>query len=148
MDTTDAPRNDPHPARAASHRSVAAATAGDREAWLACFAPDATVEDPVGISPLDPTGEGHQGREAIAAFWDESIAPMQGLRFEIHDSFACANEVVNVATIHLTLPDGSTARTDGAFHYTVDDAGQVTRLRAFWELERMLATLQPADHIG
>lgn len=148
MSTADAPHDDQHPARAASRRSMAAAMAGDREGWLACFAPDAIVEDPVGVSPLDPTGQGHRGIEAITAFWDESIAPMQGLRFEIQDSFACANEVVNVGAIHLTLPDGSTARTDGAFHYTIDDDGQVTRLRAFWELERMMATLQPADSSG
>ena len=57
----------PHPARDASLRSMQAVEAGDRSAWLALFAEDAVVEDPIGPSPFDPEGDGHRGREAIAA---------------------------------------------------------------------------------
>ena len=131
-----------HPARAASHRSMAAVMAGDREGWIACFAEDGVVEDPVGESPLDPSGQGHRGREAIGAFWDATIATMEDIRFEIHDSFACGDEVVNVASIHLTMMGGATARTDGVFQYRVGPDGLVTNLRAFWELDRMLATIE------
>lgn len=133
-----------HPARAGARRSMEAVMAGDREAWLANFTEDALVEDPVGPSPLDESGSGHRGRKAIGAFWDMTIATMHGIRFEIHDSFANGNEVVNVASIHLDLPGGVTARTDGVFHYVVDDDGLVTNLRAHWEMDRMLATMQQA----
>lgn len=118
---------------------------GDREGWLDNFTPDAVVEDPVGVSPLDPTGEGHRGRDAIGRFWDATIAAMEGIAFEVHDSFACGDEVVNVASIHLTFPGGARGRTDGVFHYAVDGAGRVRSLRAFWELDRMLATIQQPD---
>ena len=50
-----------HPARAASQASMAAVTAGDRAAWLAPFAADAVVEDPIGPSMFDPDGAGHRG---------------------------------------------------------------------------------------
>lgn len=138
------PEAQDHPARRAAHRSMAAAMAGDREGWLACFAPTAVVEDPVGPSPLDPAGDGHRGLDAIRAFWDETIAPM-GLRFEIRDSFACGPEVANVGTIHLTTADGAQGRTDGVFTYRVDEDGRVTSLRAHWELERTMASFTSPD---
>ena len=56
-----------HPARAASQASMAAVTAGDRAAWLALFAADAVVEDPIGPSMFDPDGAGHRGADGIAA---------------------------------------------------------------------------------
>lgn len=118
--------------------------AGDREAWLSVFADDAVVEDPVGPSPMDPDGTGHRGREAIAAFWDATIAPM-GLRFDLRDSFACGNEVANVGTIHLTTADGAQGRTEGVFTYRVDDDGLVTSLRAHWELERTMASFSSPE---
>src|SRR5438094_10247213 len=39
-------------------------SADDREGWLALFADDAVVEDPVGSPP-------RKGRDEIGAFWDE-----------------------------------------------------------------------------
>ena len=62
-------------AQQASKKSAANAMAKNRDAWLALFAEDAVVQDPVGKSPLDPTGEGHRGKEAIAAFFDNVIKP-------------------------------------------------------------------------
>lgn len=143
--TTIDPAAQDHPARAASHRSMAAVMAGDREGWVSGFAEDAIVEDPVGVSALDPTGNGHVGREAIGAFWDATIATMEGIQFEIHDSFACGDEVVNVGSIHLTMAGGATARTDGVFQYRVGADGLVTHLRAFWEMDRTVASMQQPD---
>lgn len=130
-----------HPARAASHRSMAAVKAKDRAGWLALWAEDGCVEDPVGVSWLDPTGAGHRGKEAIGRFFDATIATLEGLRFEIVDSFAAGNEVANVGTIHLHLPGGATGRCEGVFVYRVDDDGLLVSLRAFWEIERMTATM-------
>jgi steroid Delta-isomerase len=130
-----------HPARLASQRSIAAVQAKDKAAWLALFAEDGVVQDPVGKSFLDETGEGHRGHEAIAAFFDANIAPVESIRFELHDSFAAGDEVANVATIHMTLPGGATSRCEGVFVYRVRDDGKLVSLRAFWEVDRMMATL-------
>ena len=64
-------------AHVAGKRSREAAMARDKEAWLALFADDAIVEDPIGPSHFDPEGKGHRGKEAIAAFYDKAIAPSE-----------------------------------------------------------------------
>ena len=113
-----------------------AVEAGDREAWLALFAPDAIVEDPIGPSMFDPDGAGHRGPEAIAAFYDTVVASGQ-VQFSIRESYAGGNECANVGTITTTLPDGSRAIVEGVYTYRVDDAGRIVALRAYWEPERM-----------
>ena len=125
-----------HPARLASQRSMAAVEAGDREAWLALFTDDAVVEDPIGPSPLDPTGEGRRGKVAIAGFWDEIIS-MGQVRFAIRESYACGQECANVGRISTTMPDGTTSVVEGVYTYRVDDDGGIVALRAFWEFDNM-----------
>lgn len=125
-----------HPARAASKASMAAVTAGDREAWLSLFADDGVVQDPVGVSPLDPTGLGHRGADAIAAFWDSTIAP-NAVRFEIAHSYAAGSECANVGEVITTLPDGSVATAEGVFVYAVNADGKLVSLRAFWEFDQL-----------
>jgi ketosteroid isomerase-like protein len=128
-------------AREMSKRSMAAVKARDKDAWLALWADDGWVEDPIGESFIDPTGLGHHGPEGRAAFWDSNIGSVESIRFEMKDSFACGSEVANVATIHITLPGGATTRCEGVFVYRVDDAGKLKSLRAYWELDRMMATM-------
>src|SRR6185503_2710764 len=86
------------PAHVAGKRSREAATARDKEAWLALFADDAIVEDPIGPSHFDPEGNGHRGKEAIAAFYDKAIAPSE-LQFHFVETFQCGNEEANVGNI-------------------------------------------------
>jgi len=134
---TATPPDDPspeHPARAVAARSMAAVEAGDRTAWLALFADDAVVEDPIGPSMFDVDGAGHHGAEGIAAFYDTVIAPNQ-VRFAIRESYAAGHEVANVGTITTTLPDGSRAIVDGVYTYRIDGAGKLAALRAYWEAD-------------
>jgi len=132
-----------HPARAVSKKSIAAVKAKRKEDWLALFAPDGVIQDPVGKSPIDPSGEGHRGTAAISKFWDAQIAP-NDIHFEVRESYAAGSECANVGTISIGMPNGMRARCDGVFVYRVNDAGQLVSLRAFWEFERMLATIGPA----
>jgi steroid Delta-isomerase len=132
------------PARQAALRSISAVDAGDKDGWLALFAPEAVVQDPVGPSGFDPQGNGHHGREAIAAFWDKAIAGVERFEFDIRDSHACGDEVANVGTITAFLPDGSRVDTEGVFVYRVNADGLIVSMRAFWETERAMATLRPA----
>lgn len=133
-----------HPARAASQRSmeiVQRKGEGAKEAWLALFADDAIIEDPVGSSPLDPEGKGHRGKTAIGAFWDATIESVE-LRFDIERSYAAGNEVANVGSIRTTMPDGTTAVAEGVFTYRVNDAGKIVALRAYWEFDKMMASMK------
>lgn len=129
-----------HPARAASMRSMAAVAAKDRDAWLACFAEDALVEDPVGPSMFDEAGTGHRGQESIGAFWDATIATMAKIEFLLERSHAGGDRCLNVGRIRSTLGDGSTVLVTGGFLYRVDDAGLITHLQAFWQMDQMQFT--------
>lgn len=133
-----------HPARAASRRSMSAVCRGAKDEWLVLFAPDAVIEDPIGPSPLDPTGLGHHGTEAISGFWDKTIAQAERFEFTIEDSFAAGDEVANVGTISAFLPGGMRVDTEGVFTYQVGPDGLIKALRAFWEVDRAMATLRKA----
>ena len=96
--------NSPHPAQRAAARSARFASERRKSEWLALYADDAIVEDPVGISPLDPTGQGHRGRQALEAFWDMVIGP-GNMTYQIHQSHACADECANVWSVSNRMPD-------------------------------------------
>jgi hypothetical protein len=125
-----------HPARAAAQRSMDAVHAKDKNAWVENFSDDGIVEDPIGPSPLDPSGQGHRGLEAIAAFWDKQIAPNR-IVFNIEHSYAAGSEVANVGTITIVMPNGLVTLVTGVFSYKVNDEGKLLSLRAFWELPQM-----------
>ena len=129
-----------HPARRASQRSAAAVARGAKDEWLALFAPDGVVEDPVGPSLFDPEGKGHHGAEGIGRFWDLAIAGVQRFHFTITDSFANGDSCANVGTISTVLEDGTRIDTEGVFVYRVDQRGLITSLRAHWEFDRAMAT--------
>jgi ketosteroid isomerase-like protein len=126
---------DAHPARDASLASMRAVEAGDKATWLSLFAADAVVEDPIGESPMDPSGQGHRGLAAIEAFYDDVIGPNQ-VSFVIERSHAAGNEVANVGTISTVMGD-STVHTDLVATYRVDDEGKVTALRAYWSIDKL-----------
>jgi steroid Delta-isomerase len=122
-------------ARDLARRSQAAVHAKDRAAWLALFAPDAVVADPIGPSPLDPAGEGHRGLTAIAAFYDTVIAPNERISFEIERSYLCGDEVADVGTIRTTLPGGRhEVVVRGVYIYRAG-GGKLAALRAYWEFD-------------
>ena len=121
-------------ARDLARKSQAAVRAKDRDGWLSLFAPDAVVADPVGPSPLDPSGDGHRGHRAIAAFYDSVIAPFEQITFEIERSYLCGDEVADVGIIRTTLPGGShVVVVRGVYTYRSDGAGRIAALRAYWE---------------
>ena len=129
-----------HPARDASRRSMDAVVRKAKTEWLDLFATDAVVEDPVGTSAFDPVGAGHRGRDAIAAFWDLAIDKVVQFTFTIHDSFAAGDESANVGVISAYLPGGWRVDTEGVFVYRVNESGLILSLRAFWEVDRVMAT--------
>jgi steroid delta-isomerase len=128
-------------AHLAGKRSREAATAGDKEAWLAVFADDAVVEDPIGPSHFDPEGKGHRGKEALAKFFDMAIAPSQ-LEFNFLETFQCGNEEANVGNI-VIVASGFRVVAEGVFTYRVNDEGKISALRAYWELDRATASARP-----
>jgi ketosteroid isomerase-like protein len=111
-----------------------------KDEWLALFADDAVVEDPVGKSPLDPEGKGQAGKAAIGKFWDTNIGP-NDVDFDIRHSYAAGDEVANVGAVITTMSGGVKAVAEGVFVYRVNEEGKLLSLRAFWEFDRMMASL-------
>jgi ketosteroid isomerase-like protein len=124
-------------ARDLGRASMAAVEAGDRATWLALFADDAVVEDPVGPSMLDPDGTGHRGPQAIAAFYDNVIGINESIRFDIRQSFLCGDEVANVGTIRIAFAGGGAVEVDGVYCYRRTADGKLGGIRAFWEPGQM-----------
>ena len=128
-------------ARELARRSQAAVAAKDRGAWLALFADDAVVQDPIGPSPLDPGGAGHRGAAAIAAFYDTVIATAERITFEIESSYLCGDEVADVGVIRTVLPGGrQVALVRGVYTYRSNGDGKLAALRAFWEFDALELT--------
>lgn len=129
------------PVTLAGRRSREAAIARDKEAWLALFADDAIVQDPIGPSHFDPEGNGHRGKDAIAKFFDKAIAPSQ-LEFHFDKSYVCGDEEANVGHI-VIVASGYRVTAEGVFTYRVDAEGKIAALRAYWELDKAAASAQP-----
>lgn len=125
-----------HPARLAAWRSIDAVARGDKQAWLDNFAEDAIVEDPIGKSMIDPSGEGFRGKQAIEAFWDKNIANMRPM-FSLQSSICAGNECANIGTLTIQFPNGVITQLYGVYTYRVDDAGKVVALRTYWETADM-----------
>ena len=124
-----------HPALRAGLLSQKYVAEGNREAWLDLWAEEGMIADPVGPSPLDPKGEGHRGKEAVTAFYDNAISRVK-VSFDYPRSYACANECAFIGTVYSKLPDGTESGSEGVFLYKVNDEGKILSLRAFWEHRR------------
>ena len=107
----------------------------DKSKWLGLFAEDAVVEDPIGVSPLDSSGKGHKGLEAIEAFYDNVIANVD-LIFEIKESIPCGDECANFAHITNKI-NGAEIKTKMIVIYRVNSNDKIVSLRAFWDYEAM-----------
>jgi ketosteroid isomerase-like protein len=130
--------NDILTARELGIRSRAAVHARDRDGWLDLFADDALVQDPIGPSPFDPEGKGHHGKEAIAAFYDNVIAPSEAIDFEIDQSYLAGDEVADVGVIRTTIAGGThQAVVHVVMTYRSNGANKIAALRAYWEFDAL-----------
>jgi steroid delta-isomerase len=126
------------PALAASHNSWRCVHAHDKEGWLGLMADDVVVEDPIGKSFTNPDGSGLEGKEAVAAFYDANIGP-NDLRITCEETFPSSspNEVAHILVLRSKFENGMISTVRGVFTYKVDDAGLLTNLRGYWNMDMM-----------
>jgi steroid Delta-isomerase len=122
---SDAAVPDPQAVRSTVERYWAAFTAGDREAWLGCFADGATMEDPVG-TPV------RTGRDEIGAFYDQSHGSADSI--ELRGGFVnvCGAEAAFTMEVRPTL-DGTPFVMDVIDVMTFDADAHITSMRAYWD---------------
>ena len=121
---------------AAHKQSIANAQAGNKEAWLALFADDAVVHDPVGKSPHDPEGLGFAGSQRIADFWDMMIGPGD-LTIVPHKRYPCGDDIVAVAMTAVNAIGGFKTYIEMVATYQVNDAGKIESLKVYWDVDAL-----------
>ena len=122
---------------AAHKHSIANAMAGNKEGWLAMFADDAVVHDPVGVSAHDPSGEGFRGKERISEFWDMMIGP-GNLTIVPHKRFPCGDNIVAVAMTATNDIGGMKTYIEMVVTYEVNDEGLLISLNAYWDMDALM----------
>jgi steroid delta-isomerase len=114
-------------------RYQATFSADDRDGWLALFADDAALEDPVGSTP-------HVGIEAIATFWDDVHARTErGTVRMTQGPAVCGLEAAWAFELDVTVK-GRRSLVEIIDHGTFTDDGRIRSIRAFWSA----STARPA----
>ncbi len=119
----------------------------DKERWLGMFAEDGIIEDPIGPTPLDPDGQGHNTPEAREAFYDRNIANAN-IEYIIHDTYTSHRECANIVTLNVLMEINGkkySQQVNGVFTYACNEAGKLTALRGYWEFDEGAATLKEVD---
>jgi hypothetical protein len=119
-------------------RSPACVAAQDKAGWLALFASDGSVEDPVGSAVNRRGGHPHPrtGEDDLGRFWDTFIAGNE-IRFEVKADRFGGNELARDVVIHTRLSTGMAIEVPAYLVYEiVEERGEprVQRLRACWDL--------------
>jgi len=115
---------------AAVERSPQAAGAHDRDGWIALFAVDGRIEDPVGSRP-------HVGRAQIGRFYDTFIGP-RDITFRRGADLVCGRAVIRDLTLEVRMGPSVTMTIPAVLRYDLGDALEIVRLQAFWELPAMM----------
>ena len=126
------------PVLAASQASWRCVQAGDREGWLALMADDVVIEDPIGESVTNPDGTGLRGKEAVGRFFDQNIGP-NTLTVTCEETFPSSSpdEIAHILVLHSKFEGGFTSTVRGVFTYKVNDAGLITNMRGYWNVDVM-----------
>lgn len=124
---------------AAARRSPELANLHDERGWLALYAPDAIVEDPVG-TPACQRGVRTRagGRDDLERFYTAFIAPSR-LRVESLGDVVVGDTVVRDVVLHVVLPGGGGASVPAILQYELVSSGDallVRRMRAYWDAGR------------
>jgi len=99
----------------------------DKDGWLALWADDTVLEDPVGVDT-------YTGIESLrTAFWQlvTDLSPMK-LWLE-RDVIVCGNEAIAILQGVVTREGAMQHVGPLVDHFTFDDAGKISMMRAFWK---------------
>jgi steroid delta-isomerase len=74
----------------------------------------------------------------VALFYDANIGPNE-LTVTREETFPSSspNEIAYILVLRTRFPNGNTATVRGVFTYKVDDAGLITNLRGYWNMDAM-----------
>jgi steroid Delta-isomerase len=99
------------------------------------FAPEGSLEDPVGTPPL-------QGQEAIAAFYAAGTAVITEVKPHVQEIIVGSNEAIVNWKIKAKTAAGKQITVAGMGLFKFNTAGKLLAVREFWDLAAFLAQLQ------
>ncbi len=113
---------EPDRIKAAVNGYLAAYNSDNRAAFLAVWADDAVVVDPVGTPE-------HRGIDAIGAFWDgvHQLAPE--IRLSARDIIVAGDSAAMIFEIN-----AAGVVMDAVDVFTVDGDGKLTSMHAYWDM--------------
>ena len=116
----------PEQVRATVDAYVDAYARNDKAAFLALWAPDGVLEDPVGTPA-------HQGVEALGAFWDGARELADRIELVPVAVIVTGDEAAMVFEIHAHIGDGGLLM-QAVDVMRVDDDGRLLGVRAYWDM--------------
>jgi steroid delta-isomerase len=102
----------------------------DRDDYLSCFSEDAVVMDPYGSPPF-------AGKEALNAFMDTMQKTWTLFEMDPGRAFASGDRVAMTWDCTATAKNGKTADFSGINVFTLNEAGLISRVEAYWDFEEM-----------
>jgi len=116
----------PELVRATVDAYVDAYARNDKAAFLALWAPDGVLEDPVGTPA-------HPGIEALGAFWDGARELADRIELVPVAVIVTGDEAAMVFEIHARIGDGGLLM-QAVDVMRVDDDGRLLGVRAYWDM--------------
>ena len=114
-------------------RYFAAIRALDLEAWIATFAVDAINYEPGG-PPLE-------GRESLRMFFNGVAGGFETIEMTPDNLFIVGNEVAVKWSARGVGKNGRNVTFEGIDVFTINKAGMIQMLKAYWDPEAMMAEL-------
>ena len=126
------------PALAASQASWRCVQAKDKEGWLALMTDDVVIEDPIGPPYTNPDGTGVAARTASRSCGSDSVG-LATITITCEETFPSSSpdEIAHILVLQFTFDNGSASGVRGVFTYKVNDAGLLTNLRGYWNMDMM-----------
>jgi steroid delta-isomerase len=103
------------------------------EAWIATFAADAVSHEP-GNPPL-------AGHDALRAFFNGVAGGFETIEMKPDQIFAVGNEAGVKWSARGTGKNGRQVAFEGVDVFTVNDAGKIQLIKAYWDPAAMMAEL-------
>lgn len=138
-----------HLAVEANKRTIQYAMEGNKEAWLALYADNATVCDPVGksrwIRPARDTGARRPSRASGTGSLAHPIRP-SNLPIRVDKRWTSGDYRCCVAQVARNdMGNGIVTECDMLTTYDVDEHSKITAMSASWSYDDMMAQIQQQD---
>ncbi|HWQ34485.1 MAG TPA: nuclear transport factor 2 family protein [Blastocatellia bacterium] len=112
----------------------AAIRAMDREAWVATFAADAVSHDPYGAPE-------HRGHDALRQFFDGIAGAFEQVGLSEDQVFIAGDGAAVKWTGRGTGKNGRAVTFEGIDVFTINEAGKIQEVRAYWNPAALMAEL-------